>query len=177
MWKIITKYCLHIYIVVGLFFFSVGINQIPRNDTNRKIEYFTHKNKKASREDTLIYLLSNNFSTAIFLLIGGLLSFVFIPTIIISYNAFNLGYLLGLLNYTFINPELAVLHLVLPHAIIEIVAFYWFACWGTKNFTFLKCIIFDSMIDSKNIKNINKLPIPSLLLFIAALIESYISNF
>jgi uncharacterized membrane protein SpoIIM required for sporulation len=95
---------------VGLFFFSAGINQIPRNNSNRKIEYFLQKNKKVSKQDTLIYLLSNNFSTAIFLLVGGFLSFVFVPTLIISYNAFNLGYLIGLLNYTFISPELAILH-------------------------------------------------------------------
>ncbi len=177
MWKIITKYCLHIYIVVGLFFFSAGINQIPSNNSNRKIEYFLQKNKKVSQQDTLIYILSNNFSTAIFLLVGGFLSFVFVPTLIISYNAFNLGYLIGLLNYTFINPELAILHLVLPHAIIEIVAFYWIACWSTKNFAFVKCIIFESSIDFKNITNINTLPIPSLLLLLAALIESFISNF
>lgn len=177
MWKMISRYYLHMYVIVGLFFFSTGWSQIPHINSNKKIEYFTHKNIKVSKEETLSYLLSNNLSTAIFLLIGGLLSFVVVPTLIISYNAFKLGYLIGLLNETFINPELAILHLVLPHAIIEIIAFYWIACWGTKNFEFLKSIIFNSIIDFKKITNVNILLIPSLLLLLAAFIESYISNF
>lgn len=177
MWKMISRYYLHMYVIVGLFFFSTGWSQIPHINSNKKIEYLTQKSIKVSREDTLSYLLSSNFSTAIFLLIGGLLSFVIVPTLIISYNAFKLGYLIGLLNETFINPELAILHLVLPHAIIEIIAFYWIACWGTKNFEFLKSIIFNSIIDFKKITNVNILLIPSLLLLLAAFIESYISNF
>jgi uncharacterized membrane protein SpoIIM required for sporulation len=177
MWKLANKYFLLVYFIIGLIFFTFGLVTPTNNNPSKKIEFTTNNSRNISRNHAFLFIIRNNFSIAVMVFLGGFISFVFIPSILISYNAYNLGYLIAMLNYKFFNPESAILHLILPHAILEIIAFYWIAHIGTKNFKFIKTIIYDSIIDFNNISNIKNIQIPVLLLLIAGFIEAYITNY
>jgi uncharacterized membrane protein SpoIIM required for sporulation len=176
MWKIATKYFIHFYLILGLIFFAIGVKTTPKNMHVKKIEFTTINTITVSRNQTFLFIVRNNFSTAIIIFFGGFISFVFIPSILISYNAYNLGHIIGMLDNKFINPESAILYLILPHALFEIIAFYWISYVGTINFKFTKSIIFDSIIDFDNISNVRNMQIPALLLLFAGFIEAYITN-
>lgn len=176
MWKAANKYFILFYLILGLIFFAAGVETTPKNMNVKKVEFRTINSRKVSRNQTFLFIVRNNFSTAIIVFLGGFISFVFIPSILISYNAYNLGHIIGMLDNKFINPETAIIYLILPHAIFEIIAFYWISYVGTINFKFTKSIIFDSIIDFDNISNVRNIQIPALLLLIAGFIEAYITN-
>lgn len=119
----------------------------------------------------------NNFYVCLFLLIGGLLTFGFLSGLIIIINGAVLGELINIL-YTHDSLE-SITSGLIPHLIFELTALIVFAIIGTFSGHFLFLFLkrkYNSIYIVLYFKiGIQLLIIGVFLLFIASLIEDYIS--
>ncbi len=118
----------------------------------------------------------NNLIVGFFTSIIGFFTGGLITIVVFIWNGFTLGLLFKTLQNTNINATNIFINQVLPHAPTEIFAYCLFGCIGLKGHFFFKGILFESRLYLKHLPRIEEFILPTFLLFISAVIETFISS-
>lgn len=121
-------------------------------------------------------IFSNNIIVGMIISIAGFATGGIITVSVFAWNGFTLGLLYKSLQNNFIYGETIFWTHTLPHAPSEILAFCLFGCIGLKGYKFWNLLFTSSSINTKLIPETKEFFIPVILLFISALIETFISS-
>jgi uncharacterized membrane protein SpoIIM required for sporulation len=95
--------------------------------------------------------------------------------IVFTWNSFSLGMLISGINSSFSNPSIVIEKQILPHAVTEILAFFIWTYLSFEGIPFMRKIVVNSEFAIELIPSLKLLIVPTGLLAISALIETFIS--
>lgn len=165
-----TKFFGFLLFLFGVFLFyinkditivNVGDGKIKANDIYENMKYFE------GIEFLGVFL--NNILVGFLLSILGYFTGGFLTALILVWNGF---FVAAVYNIAFYYVSIDTMLYASKHAPIEIYAFLIFAEFGFQGFHFLKKILKENVIDFSLMPKLKKLVLPSLLLFIASILET-----
>jgi uncharacterized membrane protein SpoIIM required for sporulation len=160
--------------IVGLSFYIIGYQyKLPPSEV--KETYLVMK-KNVDHWEMFFFLLLTNLRVGLLIVFLGFITGGLASIIVFGWNAFSLGLLINSIFSTYKNPFLVLQEHLLPHAISEIAAFYLYAYVGLEGIQFFKKIVANSEFKAELIPSLQVLIIPSGLLVLSALLESFISS-
>ncbi|MEY2922372.1 MAG: hypothetical protein RL108_994 [Bacteroidota bacterium] len=159
---------------VGLAFYIIGYQyKLPISEVK---ETYLVMRKNVDHWELFCFLFLTNLRVGVLIVFFGFITGGLASIIVFGWNAFSLGLLINTIFSTYKNPFLVLQEHLLPHAITEIIAFYLYAYVGLEGIPFFYKIIANSEFSMELIPSPRFLIIPSGLLIISALIESFISS-
>ncbi|MCE4217872.1 stage II sporulation protein M [Aquirufa antheringensis] len=159
---------------VGLAFYIIGFQyKLPLSEVK---ETYLVTRTNVDHWELFFFLFLTNLRVGLLIVVFGFITGGLASIIVFGWNAFSLGLLINSIFSTYKNPFLVLQEHLLPHATTEIAAFYLYACVGLEGYHFFKKMVANSEFTIELIPSPRFLIIPSGLLVISALIESFISS-
>ena len=151
-----------------------GFNLNTDNPVDDKIHFLY--NDSPDYYKVFFHILFRNLTVGFMLSLVGFFTGGFLTLLLFLYN----GFMFGLTIKTFYNnclyPSEVILKHVMPHAFTEILGFCLLGTLGLRGFMFYTALLCHSKIDLGLIPKVEEAMLPAILIFISAIIETFIST-
>jgi uncharacterized membrane protein SpoIIM required for sporulation len=138
-------------------------------------ELFIELRKNVNHWELFIFLFFTNLKVGLLILLVGFITGGIASVILFTWNLFSLGMLISGINSSFSNPLIVIENQILPHAVTEILAFFIWTYLSFEGIPFMRKIVINSEFAIELIPSPKLLIVPTGLLALSALIESFIS--
>jgi uncharacterized membrane protein SpoIIM required for sporulation len=138
-------------------------------------ELFIELRKNVNHWEIFIFLFFTNLKVGLLILLVGYITGGIASVIVFTWNSFSLGMLISGINSSFSNPSIIIEKQILPHAVTEILAFFIWTYLSFEGIPFIRKIVVNSEFAIELIPSPKLLIVPTGLLALSALIESFIS--
>ncbi len=159
------------FFVFGIVLFSISKDtlQLPINTVNTEVKVSFYESMEAFRGYEFIGIFLHNIVVGILLSVVGYFTGGFLTSVVLIWNGFLVALVYNMGIYQL--PLDSILY-ASKHAPIEVYAFLMFADFGLQGRFFITKILKHNEIDFSLIPNYRKLLFPTILLIVAAFLET-----